>query len=719
MEAPIDDNIVAEDRLATRRRRDIQGLRAVAVVLVALDHAGVRFLAGGYVGVDVFFVLSGYLITGVLVSSAHGPHKRFFLNFYARRARRILPAAALTLIATDLAASYLLSLHQAHEVLVDSISATFFVANFHFASIGTNYFAMSQPPSPLQHYWSLSVEEQFYLVWPLLVALALIGVTFAGRARARASLPALRTAAIMITLASLIYAIYDTHHNSTAAYFSTLARAWELGLGAILALCVRPIARLRPATAAIVGWAGLAAIIVASTLYSSSTLFPGTAALLPTVGAAAVIAAGLCESRTRFDVARILSLRPFRYVGDRSYTFYLWHWPVLILVMEHEGHSLALATKLLLLGGAFVLSILTYASFENPLRRASRLRSPVALALWPVAILAVLFVASLHWSDYANAVNQAYDPTPVESLKETPEDQLAASTSSVHAGHPSSPSALVAAVSAIEMARPIPSPLTPAAIALPSSTYYAPEGCIGLPKAGHGSVCSIGNTTSHKSLVVFGDSHAQMWLPAILNFASREGYDVRPIMKYGCTVGTWGGPEHENECVAWYKWGLSQVRALHPSLIILAAHYSFPGLDADMEIKEPNIVRNITAFGRAVLPSTHQIVVLGDPPGEEQEPATCLLSAHPTMKTCSYTEVAAQATANTGVESAALAFGDFLDTTPWFCYHGRCPMVVGHTVVYLDRSHITTQYAEAVAPLFTAALKRVLAAPVAKAPKHS
>jgi hypothetical protein len=168
--------------IATRRRRDIQGLRAVAVLLVALDHAGVGFLKGGYVGVDVFFVISGYLITGLLVSAAEKSRgHKYFSDFYARRARRILPAATLTLVVTDIVASHLLNLYRAHQVLVDSLYSTFFVANSHFASIGTNYFAIGQPPSPVQQSWSLSVEEQFYLVWPLLVAVALLSVTLQGR----------------------------------------------------------------------------------------------------------------------------------------------------------------------------------------------------------------------------------------------------------------------------------------------------------------------------------------------------------------------------------------------------------------------------------------------------------------------------------------------------------------------------------------------------------
>jgi len=707
--------------LATRRRRDIQGLRAVAVLLVALDHAGVGFLKGGYVGVDVFFVLSGYLITGLLVSGAHKippshsqrgrlRHAReYFSDFYARRARRILPAATLTLVVTDLAASGLLNLERAHQVLVDSLYTTFFVANFHFASIGTNYFTMGQPPSPLQHFWSLSVEEQFYLVWPLLVAIALVGVAIRGRRDlSQRRLRALGSVAVVVTVASLVYAVYATHHSATAAtaaYFSSPARAWELGLGAVLSLNVRRLARLSSVLLMLIGWLGIAAILVASIFYSASTLFPGLPALLPTVGAAAVIAAGLRADQSPLAPSRILSLRPFRYVGDRSYTFYLWHWPVLILATEHVGHNLSLTTNLLLLACAFVLSIVTYALFENPIRQTVKLRGSAALAFWPAAIFAVVFVSSIHWSDYRDAVNVTRAYVRPQVLKEAPETSLVSNTEPARSGwRPSSPTSLVEAVAAVRTSRPLPSPLSPAALELTNAEYQPPAGCLGALVGARSSICSFGDTSSKKLLVVFGDSHANMWMPAILHFAQGEGYDVRSIMKSGCTPAEWtvhGGPYAE--CAAWYRWGVAQVRALDPSLVFVGASYN----NEDNEG-----IAGIYAFGASVRSSVQRIVVIGDPPvpsDQEQEPTDCLLSSHATMGRCSYKEEPWQTAITTSAESATRDFGGvFVDTVPWLCYQSICPMVVGHTVVKLNRGHITSRYAEELAPLFTSALTHLL-----------
>jgi peptidoglycan/LPS O-acetylase OafA/YrhL len=723
-----DDGASSSNRLTTRRRGDIQGLRALAVILVALNHAGVGFLKGGYVGVDVFFVLSGYLITGVLVSSAgNGRPRSFFSTFYAHRARRILPAAVLTLVVTDVAASHLLNLYRAHQVLTDSISATFFVANVHFASIGTNYFAMGQPPSPLQHFWSLSVEEQFYLVWPFLVAVVLLG-TALGRPReyrnhsiSQGALRGLRIVAVMITATSLAYAVYDTHHSVVAAYFSTPARAWELGLGALLALNTSRAARLPSAARALIGWVGITAILLASTVYSASTPFPGVAALLPTLGCVAVIAAGVAVQQASFAPSRILSLRPFRYVGDRSYTFYLWHWPVLILVMEHVGHNLSITTNLLLLACAFVLSIGTYAFFENPIRRTPKLRTSLALGLWPAAILVVFAVSSDNWSAYQDAVNLASSVSvPTESLaaQVQPAATISAKAPSPEAS-PASPSALVAAVATVKQAGRIPTSLDPSPLSLKSDLYHLPKHCIAESGETHSSICRYGVTSSAKMLMVVGDSHAQMWMPAIISFAQHHGYDVRPVMKIGCNPWRWAGVELVGECNTWYKWAVAQVRALQPALLILAAHYDVTQREAEIEFTGPHSIMNISAFGAAVQSSARQIVVLGDPPGQTQQPVDCLLAAHATMRTCSSSPIPGQIETNAGVESAAKSFGGFLDTTPWLCYQNVCPMVVGHTVVYVDTNHITTRYAEELAPLFDNALQQALARSTRPTPHRS
>jgi peptidoglycan/LPS O-acetylase OafA/YrhL len=709
--------------LATRTRRDIQGLRAVAVLLVALDHAGVSFLHGGYVGVDVFFVLSGYLITGVLTSSTASPRRgAFFTAFYARRARRILPAATLTILATDIAAATLLNLVRAHQVFVDSLWTAFFAANFHFAAIGTNYFASQQPASPLQHFWSLAVEEQFYVVWPLLVALTLLGVGTWRRSRRRPPTArrfrSLSTVAFVVTVASLAYASVYVHHNATAAYFSTPARAWELGLGALLSLQVERFARLPISVRAGLGWAGIAAIAVASVIYSPSTEFPGPAALLPTLGAAAVIAAGISEYSGILAPARLLSTLPMRFIGDRSYTFYLWHWPVLIIAMLRAGHELKTSTNLLLLIGAFALSCVTYALFENPIRHSRRIPIRGSLAFWPVGILVVFCYAGWHWSDLQNALNaqtgsrvSAVAPLPLApavSFSQAADDGTTYNTAS--------PAAVIAAVKAVQRNAHIPSGLTPSTLSLANDLYSLAPNCYAQANQSTSPICSFGATSSAKTLVVFGDSHAQMWLPPIISFGSHAGYDVKPIIKHGCNPFRWAGAGGTATCEGWFSWAVGRVKALHPAVLLIVGHYNVSPIEANIAVTGPQSIANTTGLMTAVKSHLGKIVVIGDPPGQTAEPTDCLLSAHATMGMCSRQESEAQLALTQDMAVATHEFGSFIDATPWLCYQRKCPMVVGHTNVYVDHDHITDTYAQELDPTFSAAMTSVLEA---KPPSHS
>jgi peptidoglycan/LPS O-acetylase OafA/YrhL len=650
------------------------------------------------------------------------PYYSYFGTFYANRARRILPAAALTLIVTDLAATYLLNLSRAHQVLVDGVWATFFAANIHFASIGANYFAIGAPPSPIQHFWSLAVEEQFYVVWPLLVGAVLVGAAIVRRRRNRTprriSPRATRRLMAMIgviVIVSAAYAVYDTHHSPASAYFSTPARAWELGLGALLFLNAPRFSRLPSAAQALLGWGGIGGIVVASTTYSANTSFPGVAALLPTLGAAAVIAAGFSVQQSACAPSRVLSMWVCRFVGDRSYTFYLWHWPFLVLAAEHVGHSLPVATNLLLLIAAFLLSMVTYACFENPIRRTTSLRGAAALALWPAAILTVLVVTAVHWQDLQNAVNQAYVPPTPPTLAPPPKiASLPAAGGTQSDVTPGTPPAVIAAVAAATTGRGIPSVLTPPVLSLSTAdTYALPQGCVALPGQTRTPICRLGATAGAKSLVVFGDSHAQMWMPDILSFARREGYDVRPMIKLSCTAVIWAGSGQSNvvtnsaDCRAWYKWAVATLRGMRPSLVIVVSHYEDIADSPELVMQTLN---NFARFEASVRSVTRQLVVLGDGPGQRADlaPVDCLQRSGATFLSCSSPDSQSEAALTADVASEAQGAGAFLDTTPWFCYAHVCPMVVGHTIAYADSNHMTAVYAHELEPLFDGVLEQLL-----------
>jgi peptidoglycan/LPS O-acetylase OafA/YrhL len=653
-------------------RDDIQGLRGVAVLLVVLGHAGVPFLEGGFVGVDVFFVLSGFLITGLLLAQ-----ERISLgDFYVRRARRILPAAALTLVVTDLVAQHLLNFVRAREAVSDSIWAALFGANVHFAQVGSDYFSRGQPPSPFLHFWTLSVEEQFYLVWPGILVLALL----LGRRH-------LLAVVAVLGAASLAWSVQDTSASPATAYFSTFARGWELALGAALAVWAPKAA---PRARAALGWLGLMAIGCAAVLFSAETPFPGYAALLPALGAVLVIAGD----------ARGLSCAPLRYVGDRSYAYYLWHWPVLVIATEYAGHDLSLAARLLLLAGAFGLSVVSYALVENPVRRM-RLPAWRGALLWPAAVAIVLVTAVFALRSLGetaariDAASAAVRPAALQDGRAVA--QLAGASRPL--------TAVVAAVRAAERGDPIPSPLTPPVGELRGDFYSFPDGCAPSGRMPT-TICRLGDTSSGKSIVVFGDSHAQMWMPAILQMATRDHWLVRPLVKLSCVPRSWNG---KGACHDWYVWAKRQAAALNPQVALILG--SWAGTADPVQAIKP--VKQLAA---ALRHSAASVIVVGDPSSQKRDPVDCLLARGATMKTCTTAQRRVQARTDSAIQGGARRLGaGFIDVRGWLCARGRasghpqlCPLVVNRTITAVDRGHVSKTYALELAQPFRNAFREEL-----------
>jgi peptidoglycan/LPS O-acetylase OafA/YrhL len=380
---------------ARKFRPDVEGLRAIAVLLVVLVHAGVPHVTGGYVGVDVFFVISGYLITGLLVNEREQRGSISIVGFYGRRVRRILPAATLLIVAVIFAGYIWLGFLQGNSTADDGRWAAVFLANLHFGWTGTQYFNASAQPSPLQHMWSLGVEEQFYVVWPTLVlVIGLLARTVSLRLRLAVTLG-------VIIAASLAWSIIETNQNGTWAYFSPLTRAWELALGGLVAVASPLLPRFSKRTAIVAGSAGMVAILVSSFVFTSLTLYPGIAAALPVGGAALVIAAG--AAMPNVGVERVLAWKPFQWLGARSYSWYLWHWPFIIVPAEYWGKiangdsSLPAWENLAFAGGALVVAAISYALVENPIRHAKYLakRPWLTVAIGAAMILVTLAVAQV------------------------------------------------------------------------------------------------------------------------------------------------------------------------------------------------------------------------------------------------------------------------------------------------------------------------------------
>ena len=339
------------------RRSDIEGIRALAVGLVVLNHAGVPWLSGGYIGVDVFFVISGFLITNMLIEEAGERNTVDLRNFWARRARRILPMSILVTLVTVVAGLFMLEPGKIRELSAVGLGALGFCGNIVLYFRTSDYLSGVTSPSPLRHFWSLAVEEQFYLLWPLVVIAA---VKF-GKINWKKWLVGI---GVVIALSSVVASILITEGNPGAGYYLLFSRFWEIGAGALLALSGSRFEKVPGVVRAVGGWVGLVAVVYSAVIFSENTVFPGYAALLPVVATVFMLAAG----STKFGPVTLLSIAPLQSLGARSYSLYLWHWPLLVLLEARFGTPSAWG-KAWIVVAALILSAISYQIIEQPIRQ--------------------------------------------------------------------------------------------------------------------------------------------------------------------------------------------------------------------------------------------------------------------------------------------------------------------------------------------------------------
>jgi len=369
-------------------RPDIQGLRALAVVLVIASHAGVAGFGGGYVGVDVFFVISGYVITGLLLRQPARGVRRNLTYFYQRRIRRIVPAATLTLVVTVVMARVLLGANFDVRLLDDVRWAALFAANFRFIYTSANYFIPGLSPSLVTHFWSLGVEEQFYLCYPIIV------FSLAWLAPARDRLKWLGAFLVAAVALSAWWSVHLTHVAPITAYYSPFTRFWELALGGLVAVVPAAWARRTPATNSALAVAALIVLGLAVVHLNARSAYPGVLAWWPCAATATLLYTG--QASVRGAPATWLSWRPCRYVGDISYSLYLWHYPWLILPLQLTHPYSSPLARVIEVAGAFVCAVLSYHFVENPIRHSRRLdRDPVAVALLLGVCVALTIVVTL------------------------------------------------------------------------------------------------------------------------------------------------------------------------------------------------------------------------------------------------------------------------------------------------------------------------------------
>ncbi len=700
-----------------RFRPDIEGLRAVAVLAVVLFHADVPGVGGGYVGVDVFFVISGFLITGLLWREANTSGTVGLRRFYGARARRLLPASATVGVITMIASVALLPPLQVKSVINDGITSALYVGNYWFIMRGVDYFASHKAASPFQHYWSLGVEEQFYLVWPALIlgtAWLIRHVRRRTRAEATSSQRPYLVVLALVAAMSFALSLAATPWAPAVAFFSLPTRAWQLAVGGLVALTAGQWRRLPPLAAAIAGWAGLALILLACTWLSATTLYPGIAALLPIVGAALVIGAG-CATPSQ-GCGRALAVSPMRAIGRVSYSWYLWHWPVLLLAPALLGHSLGLVGRLaaaLVSGG---LAVLTLRFIENPLRFAAALRrSPGRSLALGGAVTAVAVCVGL--------ALLAVVPIPVgrgpaaAALTVTVAIPPTGSDMEVQHGF----AQVQAAVAASADLKAVPSNLDPPFAEVEAEqTAYMGKGCLRTPLQGGQPECATGDTASTTTVALVGDSHAAIWNPAFQQIAEQRHWRLETLAKAACPLMELRGTspfrrlvELFEHCEQWRAEIIARLGSEHPRLVVVSAYRGY-GTDESLtgfNAYDPAWIDSLTRLVQQLRGTGAEVLVLGPVPDPHSDVPTCLSAHLDDVTACTPRRSTAVNEPGIAAESAATKAGggQYADLTELFCTTDRCPVIVGNTLVYVDSSHLTFEYSRLLAPVMGALADRALA----------
>ena len=688
-------------------RTDIEGLRAVAVVAVVLFHAGVPGVGGGFIGVDVFFVVSGFLITGLLWREMASTGTVRLAQFYGARARRLLPAAATVLVVTAIGAAVLLPPLQARSVIGDGIASALYVGNYRFALHGADYLA-ADAPSPFQHYWSLGVEEQFYLLWPALI----IGTAcLVARAARRGGVATPRSGApyamvlALVAVVSFAISLAWTHSLPSWAFFSLPSRAWELAVGGLVALTASQWRHLPGQSAAVVGWGGLALIVVTCTQVGETTPYPGNAALLPVLGAALVVGAGCATPN--LGVGHFLSAPAMRAVGRLSYSWYLWHWPVLLLAPALFGAPPGLAGRLAMVAVSFGLAILTLHLIENPARFAPALRlsGPRSLALGAAATALAVSVG---------LVLLMLRPVPVGVGVAAPA-VVAAPAPSAAPQALSVQEQLRAAVAASADLRAVPSNLSPSLAEAPSAKPAVfLNGCVRSWRDVGQPECASGDTASPTTVALVGDSHAAMWQPALEPVAQQRHWRLQTMSKVLCPLqdlpinSPYLGRKY-TECEQWRGDIMSRLEKDRPRLIMLdmgrryGADFGFVAYDQAWLNSLTGLVQRLRSTGASVL-------VLGPVPDPQSTVPTCLSAHLGNAMACSPARSVALNDDGTWAEAAAVRAGggEYADLSEFFCTTERCPVIVGNTLVYRDDNHVTIEYAQLLGPVLAELADRAL-----------
>lgn len=634
-------------------RRDIQGLRALAVAAVVIFHVWPEALPGGYVGVDVFFVISGYLITGLLLREQESNGRINLAGFYARRIRRLLPVASVTLLCTCVAAAFLMSPTEFGGLAREVIASAFYVENWLLVNRSVDYLAQDVAPSPVQHFWSLSVEEQFYIFWPALMLLA----AAAGRRCGWQMRRSVGAALVLVLLCSLAHGIHVSFTDPAPGYFLTSTRVWELAMGGVLALM--PLAAPGRVGGRIAGWLGFSLILVACVFYTNRLPFPGYEALLPVVGAMLLLHARLPSEGV---LGRMLGSPPAQYLGELSYSIYLWHWPLVVFYPLLTGRAVAhlqdgVVVVLLSIGLAHISKHFIEDRFRHGVP-GERIRPWVVGGVFTLAVVAGAFSLQ-QLGARGGAAKLAGDAT----------------TTTAGPGDPMTARNDLAAA-------------------------YA-ENCIAPSRGEDVRVCRYGDPKG-RPVVAVGDSHMVHWLPALSAIARERGIDLHAITKTGCALMTLQESEvdtpERRSCAVWNAAAMRYIADLKPKAMIVANSSGATHMLGPSPDKEARVAERMARSWKQAREQAGVVDILAfrETPRMREDPPECIRLNKGDGAACSYPQSGAVGGSLVELAAGQVAGVTVVNMNDVICPGGVCAPVVNGVYVWRDKHHLTASFVESI-----------------------
>jgi peptidoglycan/LPS O-acetylase OafA/YrhL len=663
-------------------RPDIEGLRAVAILIVVACHAQFVGFDGGFIGVDVFFVLSGFLITGLLVNEFYRTGKIQLADFYARRLKRLLPALLLMTCVTLLVATVLLSPAEQMLQATTAVAVPLWATNFHFSLSAVDYFAATSDANLFLHTWSLAVEEQFYLVWPVLVlflfgafgAVSGSGITGDGTAdSATASSRKLIRGMLLTIGVGFLLSLFLSYAKPLWGFYLMPSRAWQFALGGLVCmLAKRDSAVVVTASSlaiphsvyTLAGWTGLSLIVGAVMLLSEAMIYPGFGALLPSLGAALLLFAGSAARPT--TVTRLLSLPPLQLIGKVSYSWYLWHWPVLVLGKAALPNAGLLQVILLVLL-SLVLAFVSLFTVEAPIRhnRFLTLR-PTLTIVMSVALMGSVFVLGLLWQQKAEGWSQLEAQTRYQQVRRD----------------------------------------LPVIYSMGCDDWYA------TPRV---RPCSFGNNDADKTAVLLGDSVGAQWFSALAMPLVEQGWRFVVLTKSACPIVDEPifyariGMEY-TVCSDWRKAALGFLAELKPDLIFMGSASTYDYTPQEWQ-QGTNRVLEVLA------PATQKLYIMQGSYRLPFDGPDCLARRdwQPALLHAASDCTGASADSNKDVQvaaalqQAAAAYSNVgvLNLNPLICPDGRCAAQLGEHIVFRDFQHIADRFVRAITPQVQSSIDKV------------